>query len=86
MKALVIAAAAVLPLLANVSAAQAYDNDDQELRMRDTVADPQVPLPWDRRDHPETWRYRYDSDQAGRRCGKRAYWDGDECVLKQRYR
>lgn len=76
-----------LPLLFGTWAgpASAHDNDEQALRLRDTVADPSVPLAWDRRHHPETWRYRSERRYAVR-CGKRAYWDGDECVLKRRYR
>lgn len=63
----------------------AYDNDEQALRLRDTVADPSVPLAWDRRARPETWRYRYDGyDRDVRHCGKRYYWNGDDCVKKRR--
>lgn len=71
--------------MAAATPAGAYDNDEQALRLRDTVADPSVPLAWDRRAHPETWRYRYDGyDRDVRHCGKRYYWNGDECVKKRR--
>lgn len=63
--------------------AAAYDNDEQALRVRDMIADPSVPLAWDRRARPETWRYRDDGRDV-RSCGKRAYWNGDECVRKRR--
>lgn len=79
-------AAIALPLTLGlgVKGAAAYDNDEQALRLRDTVADPSVPLAWDRRDHPDTWRYKRTT--RGGYCGKRAYWDGAECVLKRRWR
>ena len=80
-------AIAALPFMAALAAGQAYaDNDEQALRLRDTVADPSVPLAWDRRHHPETWRYRTDKRHYASRCGKRSYWDGDEGVRKRRYR
>ena len=60
------------------------DNDEQALRIRDTVADPSVPLAWDRRHRPETWRYREDGYDRDRYCGKRYFWNGDECVRKRR--
>lgn len=69
--------------MAAATPAGAYDNDEQALRLRDTVADPSVPLAWDRRAQPETWRYRYESYDV-RQCGKRYYWNGDECVKKRR--
>lgn len=76
---------AVVLALGAATPAVAYDNDEQALRLRDTVADPSVPLAWDRRAHPETWRYRYDGyDRDVRHCGKRYYWNGDECVRKRR--
>jgi hypothetical protein len=77
---------AALTLSLGVTAAipaQAYDNDEQALRVRDMIADPSVPLAWDRRARPETWRYRY-ADRDMPYCGKRAYWNGDECVRKRR--
>ena len=71
-----ILAAAAMPLLLALGAggAAAYDNDEQALRIRDTVADPSVPLAWDRRHHPETWRYRRHIEVYGYHdgCGKRA--------------
>lgn len=75
-----------LPVFFALSApAFAYDNDEQALRIRDTVADPSVPLAWDRRHKPDTWRYREDGyDRDWRPCGKRFYWNGDECVKKRR--
>ena len=80
-----ILAAAALPLMAAAltAPAHAYDNDEQALRVRDMIADPSVPLAWDRRHQPETWRYRYD-DRDARHCGKRYYWNGDDCVRKRR--
>lgn len=81
------ALALVLPLLGVPAAvpAAAHDNDEQALRIRDTVADPSVPLAWDRRHHLETWRYRYDGYERDiPSCGRHAYWDGDECVRKRR--
>ncbi|MCB1483773.1 MAG: hypothetical protein KDJ17_02645 [Hyphomicrobiaceae bacterium] len=78
-------AIAAMPFFAVLGSgqSQAYeDNDEQALRLRDTVADPSVPLAWDRRYHPETWRYKsYKSS-----CGKKRYWNGYKCVLKRRYR
>lgn len=82
-------AAMAFPLMAGAfgGAALAYDNDEQALRVRDMIADPSVPLAWDRRHHPETWRYRHHRHHRyADRCGRRAYWDGDECVLKRRWR
>ncbi len=84
-----------LPLLMSCAAApaSAYDNDDQALRLRDIVADPSVPLAWDRR-HRDGYgdggySYGYGSRVYGsrhHRCGSHAYWDGDDCVLKRRWR
>ena len=72
--------------LAAATPASAYDNDVQGLRMRDALADPSVPLAWDRRARPETWRYRHNGyGRYSGYCGKRHYWNGDECVRK-RYR
>ena len=80
-------ALSALPFMAALAAGQAYaDNDEQALHLRDTVADPSVPLAWDRRHHPETWRYRTPKRHYVSHCGKRYYWDGDECVRKRRYR
>ncbi|MEQ1715479.1 MAG: hypothetical protein ABL907_05765 [Hyphomicrobium sp.] len=78
-----------LPMLVALGAGQAaaYDNDEQALRLRDTVSDPSVPVVWDRRHHPETWRYKHRGEyRYARGCGRRAYWDGDECVMKRRWR
>ena len=78
---------AALTLSLGVTAAvpaQAYDNDEQALRVRDMIADPSVPLAWDRRHRPETWRYREDGYDRDRYCGKRYFWNGDECVRKRR--
>jgi len=80
-------AIAALPFLATLAPGQAQaDDDEQALRLRDTVADPSVPLAWDRRHHPETWRYRTPKRHHASRCGKRYYWNGGKCVLKRRYR
>lgn len=79
-----------LPILAALAGsgvttpAHAYDDDTQALRVRDMLADPSVPLAWDRRHRREAWRYQYDDDRPVRRCGKRYYWDGDECVRRRR--
>jgi hypothetical protein len=76
-------AALALPMVWG-SDAKAYDNDEQALRLRDTLADPSVPLAWDRRHHPETWRYR--ASLRHDYCGRRAYWNGEECVrVRRRY-
>lgn len=77
-------AALALGMAAASTPVLAYDNDIQGLRMRDALADPSVPLAWDRRARPETWRNVYDDESYGRRCGKRYYWNGDECVRKRR--
>ena len=84
-----VAALVALPLLmaAGASQAYAYDNDDQALRLRDIVADPSVPLAWDRRHHEGySYGYSHRSRVYASGCGHRRYWDGDECVLKRRYR
>ena len=84
-----VAALVALPLLmaAGASQAYAYDNDDQALRLRDIVADPSVPLAWDRRHHEGySYGYSHRSRVYASDCGRRRYWDGDECVLKRRYR
>ncbi|HMN38475.1 MAG TPA: hypothetical protein PKD49_12320 [Hyphomicrobium sp.] len=81
-------AVAAVPFMAALATDQAlaYDNDEQALRLRDTVADPSVPLAWDRRYQHESWRYRIHKRNHATRCGKRYYWDGDECVRKRRWR
>jgi len=84
-----ILAAAALPLMAAAltAPAHAYDNDEQALRVRDMIADPSVPLAWDRRHKRETFSIYLDDDRPhAARCGRHAYWDGDECVRKRRYR
>ena len=90
MRAHQIAAAAALAFSACVVASptNAYESDAQSLRVHDMIADPSVPLAWDHRRHPETWAYRHHHQEhrIAVRCGKRAYWDGDECILKRRYR
>lgn len=89
MKITAILAAAALPLVvAGMTApARAYDNDDQALRVRDMIADPSVPLAWDRRHHRETFSVYLDDDRPHRvRCGRHSYWDGDECVRRHRHR
>lgn len=83
----ILPALAVSALLATGASAgpRHYDNDDQALRVRDMVADPSVPLAWDRRHRPETWRYRFDGyDRDVRHCSRNRYWDGEECVRKRR--
>ena len=71
LKCLALAAAATAPLLLGTAPALAYDNDDQALRVRDMLADPSVPLAWDRRHKRVTFSIYLDDERPPRRCGKR---------------